>query len=176
MYCKVLSVKFLLHEAQFISFWTKLYLKLLYVVMFRYGYKDVRDCYEFETQLIEEVAEFLKQEAHSKEMAVRGQSPNFMFASVGNEVSIASSEQWRNEIKGGSVECQKVNELKEAREAGVAYMMGNTHVVASDLSPFLKKFAIDIVYGFLRRNCRRPAIALQIPHTSLIEVGMLYQV
>ncbi|XP_062012005.1 probable potassium transporter 13 [Rosa rugosa] len=149
---------------------------LIFRCIVRYGYKDVRDCYEFETQLIEEVAEFLKQEAHSKEMAVREKSPNCMFAAVGNEVSIASSEQLRNKIKGGSVECQEVNELKEAREAGVAYMMGNTHVVASDLSPFLKKFAIDIVYGFLRRNCRRPAIALQIPHTSLIEVGMLYQV
>lgn len=144
--------------------------------MFRYGYKDVRDCYEFETQLIEEVAEFMKQEAHSKNLAVREQSPNCMSAAAGNEVSIASSEQWRNHSKDGSAECQEVNKLKESREAGVAYMMGNTYVVASDVSPFLKKFAIDIVYGFLRRNCRRPAIALGIPHTSLIEVGMLYQV
>lgn len=146
--------------------------------MFRYGYKDVRDCYKFETQLIEEVAEFMKQEAHNKEMAVREreQSSNRMSAAARNEVSIASSEQWRNHTKGGGAECQEVNKLKEAREAGVAYMMGNTCVVASNVSPFLKKFAIDIVYGFLRRNCRRPAIALGIPHSSLIEVGILYQV
>ncbi|KAK9937497.1 hypothetical protein M0R45_014280 [Rubus argutus] len=149
---------------------------LIFRCIVRYGYKDVRDCYKFETELIEEVAEFMKQEAHSKEMAVRELSLNCMSAAAGNEVSMASSEKRRNHIKGGSAGCQEVSKLKEAREAGVAYMMGNTCVVASDVSPFLKKFAIDTVYGFLRRNCRRPAIALGIPHTSLIEVGILYQV
>ena len=176
MYCKVFFAKILLLETLSITLLVKLYLKFLICCPFRYGYKDVRDCYKFENQLIEAVAEFLKQEAHSKEMAVREQSPSHMSASVGDEVSIASSEQWRNEIKGGNVEYQEVNKLKESREAGVAYMMGNNYVVARPISPLLKKFSIDIVYGFLRRNCRRPAIALGVPHTSLIEVGMLYQV
>ncbi|XP_050369448.1 probable potassium transporter 13 [Argentina anserina] len=149
---------------------------LLFRCIVRYGYKDVRDCYKFETQLVEEVEQFLKQEAHSKEMAVREQPPNRLSSAVGDEVSIASPEQWRNKIKDGNVECQEVNTLKEAREAGVVYMIGNIYVMARPISPFLKKFAIDFVYGFLRRNCRRPAIALGIPHPSLIEVGMLYQV
>lgn len=151
-------------------------MKFLYFVTCRYGYKDARDCYKFEIQLIEEVAEFLKQEAHSKEMAVREPSPNHMFGALGDdEVSIASSEQWRNEIKVGSVDCQEVTKLKECREAGVAYMIGNNYIVARPISPFLKKFAIS-VYNFLRRNCRRPANALGIPHPTLVEVGMLYQV
>nr|QAU20963.1 K transporter protein [Fragaria vesca subsp. vesca] len=149
---------------------------LIFRCLVRYGYKDARDCYKFEIQLIEEVAEFLKQEAHSKEMAVREPSPNHMFGALGDdEVSIASSEQWRNEIKVGSVECQEVTKLKECREAGVAYMIGNNYIVARPISPFLKKFAIS-VYNFLRRNCRRPANALGIPHPTLLEVGMLYRV
>ncbi|CAN6684273.1 unnamed protein product [Malus baccata var. baccata] len=140
----------------------------------RYGYKDVRDFYNFETQLVEKVAEFLKQESNSDEMAVRGQSPNQTYEATRNEVCGGSNEQWRDEVGSGE---QWMKKLMEAREAGgVAYMMGNPYVVASEESPFLKKFAIDIVYGFLRRNCRRPAIALGIPHTSLIEVGMLYKV
>ncbi|CAL2253265.1 unnamed protein product [Prunus armeniaca] len=155
----------------------------------RYGYKEVRDCYNFETQLIEKVAEFLKQESTIEDMTVRGQSPNHISAAVGNEVCHDIAEQRRKEISGGSGEqwsntgfqslgsCQEMKKLMEAREAGgVAYMMGNPYIVASGVSPFLKKFAINIVYGFLRRNCRHPAIALGVPHTSLLEVGMLYQV
>ncbi|PQP97468.1 putative potassium transporter 13 [Prunus yedoensis var. nudiflora] len=155
----------------------------------RYGYKEVRDCYNFETQLIEKVAEFLKQESTIEDMTVRGQSPNHISAAVGNEVCHDIAEQRRKEVSGGSGEQwsntgfqslgshQEMKKLMEAREAGgVAYMMGNPYVVASGVSPFLKKFAINIVYGFLRRNCRRPAIALGVPHTSLLEVGMFYQV
>ncbi|XP_008346085.2 probable potassium transporter 13 isoform X1 [Malus sylvestris] len=152
----------------------------------RYGYKDVRDFYNFETQLVEKVAEFLKQESNSDEMAVRGQSPNQTYEATRNEVCGGSAVRWSDEVSGGSNEQwrdeigsgeQWMKKLMEAREAGgVAYMMGNPYVVASEVSPFLKKFAIDIVYGFLRRNCRRPAIALGIPHASLIEVGMLYKV
>ncbi|BFG28731.1 hypothetical protein CerSpe_150050 [Prunus speciosa] len=155
----------------------------------RYGYKEVRDCYNFETQLIEKVAEFLKQESTIEDMTVRGQSPNHISAAVGNEVCRDIAEQRRKEVSGGSGEQwsntgfqslgshQEMKKLMEARETGgVAYMMGNPYVVASGVSPFLKKFAINIVYGFLRRNCRRPAIALGVPHTSLLEVGMLYQV
>lgn len=149
----------------------------------------MRDCYNFETQLIEKVAEFLKQESTIEDMTVRGQSPNQISAAVGNEVCRDIAEQRRKEVSGGSGEqwsntgfhslgsCQEMKKLMEAREAGgVAYMMGNPYIVASGVSPFLKKFAINIVYGFLRRNCRRPAIALGVPHTSLLEVGMLYQV
>ncbi|RXH86594.1 hypothetical protein DVH24_021867 [Malus domestica] len=152
----------------------------------RYGYKDVKDCYNFETQLIEKVAEFLKQERNSEELAVRGQSPNQISAATRNEVYGGRAVHWSDDVSGGSSEQwrdgvgsakQWMKKLMEAREAGgVTYMMGNPYVEASEVSPFLKKFAIDIVYNFLRRNCRRPAVTLGIPHTSVIEVGMLYQV
>lgn len=67
-------------------------------------------------------------------------------------------------------------ELIEAKEAGVAYILGHSYVKAKKTSSFLKKFAIDVAYSFLRRNCRGPSIALSIPHISLIEVGMIYYV
>ncbi|KAK1283737.1 putative potassium transporter 13 [Acorus calamus] len=69
-----------------------------------------------------------------------------------------------------------VRELVEARESGVVYMIGHTCVVARRPSPLMKKVAIDFVYGFLRRNFRRPAVTLGIPHEALIEVGMVYHV
>ncbi|XP_057542032.1 potassium transporter 4-like isoform X1 [Amaranthus tricolor] len=67
-------------------------------------------------------------------------------------------------------------DLIEAKDAGVAYILGNSYVKARRSSSFLKKLAIDIGYSFLKKNCRGPSVALNIPHISLIEVGMIYYV
>ncbi|EPS57675.1 hypothetical protein M569_17142, partial [Genlisea aurea] len=71
---------------------------------------------------------------------------------------------------------EELMELVEAKEAGVAYVVGHSYVKARKSSSFLKKLVIDFGYSFLRKNCRGPAVALQIPHISLIEVGMIYHV
>ncbi|MCO5552631.1 hypothetical protein L7F22_006146 [Adiantum nelumboides] len=67
-------------------------------------------------------------------------------------------------------------ELIEAQEAGVAYMVGHSYVKAKRDSSLIKKFVINVVYNFLRNNCRGPTAALSIPHLSSIEVGMVYRV
>lgn len=66
--------------------------------------------------------------------------------------------------------------LVEAKHAGVAYVMGHSYIKARKTSSFLKKFVINVAYSFLRKNCRGPGVALNIPHISLIEVGMIYYV
>ncbi|XP_010551955.1 PREDICTED: potassium transporter 4 [Tarenaya hassleriana] len=71
---------------------------------------------------------------------------------------------------------EELTDLIRAKEAGVAYVMGHSYVKARKSSSFLKKLAVDIGYSFLRKNCRGPAVALNIPHISLIEVGMIYYV
>ncbi|XP_011024762.1 PREDICTED: potassium transporter 4 isoform X1 [Populus euphratica] len=71
---------------------------------------------------------------------------------------------------------EELMDLIQAKEAGAAYIMGHSYVKARRTSSFLKKLAIDIGYSFLRKNCRGPAVALNIPHISLIEVGMIYYV
>ncbi|KAG5573711.1 hypothetical protein H5410_063477 [Solanum commersonii] len=67
-------------------------------------------------------------------------------------------------------------DLVQAKEAGVAYIMGHSYVKARRSSSCWKKFVIDVGYSFLRKNCRASAVALNIPHISLIEVGMIYYV
>ncbi|CAI0414738.1 unnamed protein product [Linum tenue] len=69
---------------------------------------------------------------------------------------------------------EEVMRLMEAKKFGVAYVIGHSNSKAKWNSPFLKRFLINIVYSFLRKNCRAPSIALSIPQTSLIEVGMNY--
>ncbi|CAA7394174.1 unnamed protein product [Spirodela intermedia] len=118
-----------------------------------YGYKDSRsDSHAFEELLILKLAEFLRQEAAAA--ATTGGSA---------EKTVAAP-------------LAAVEELMEAKEAGVAYLMGHTRVYARRSSPLLKKLAIDVFYGFLRRNCRRPADELGISPSSLIEIGMVYYV
>jgi KUP system potassium uptake protein len=132
----------------------------------RYGYKDIRDSFEFETQLIEKITVFLKCELNCKEMLILEQSV------------LGAKAQRRKELRLQYLQeaSEDVNELMEAKEAGVTYMMGHTCVIAREASCILKKLVINYVYGFLRRNSRCPATSLGILHSALIEVGMVYRV
>lgn len=71
---------------------------------------------------------------------------------------------------------EELLDLIQAKEAGVAYIMGHSYIKARRSSSLLKKLVIDFGYSFLRKNCRGPSVALHIPHISLIEVGMIYHV
>ncbi|XP_011086542.1 potassium transporter 6 isoform X2 [Sesamum indicum] len=71
---------------------------------------------------------------------------------------------------------EELRELMEAREAGIAYILGHSHVRAKQGSSLIKKVVINLGYDFLRRNCRAPTYALSAPHASTLEVGMVYHV
>ncbi|KAL2924231.1 Potassium transporter 7 [Bienertia sinuspersici] len=69
---------------------------------------------------------------------------------------------------------EELIELLEAKEAGVAYVVGHSYIKARRNSSKLKRFMINYAYSFLRKNCRSSAVDLHIPHISLIEVGVVY--
>lgn len=71
---------------------------------------------------------------------------------------------------------EELQELVEAKHAGITYVIGHSYIKARRNSSFIKKFVIDVAYSFLRKNCRAAAVGLNIPHISLIEVGMSYYV
>nr|BAO45900.1 potassium transporter [Acacia mangium] len=71
---------------------------------------------------------------------------------------------------------EELQELMEAREAGMAFIMGHSYVRAKRGSSWIKKVVINYGYDFLRRNSRGPTYALSIPHASTLEVGMIYNV
>lgn len=70
----------------------------------------------------------------------------------------------------------ELQELMEAREAGMAFILGHSYVRAKRGSSLIKKVVINFGYDFLRRNFRGPSYALNIPHASTLEVGMVYLV
>lgn len=69
---------------------------------------------------------------------------------------------------------EELEDLLTAREAGTAFILGHSHVRAKPGSSIMKKLAIDFGYNFLKRNCRGPDVALRVPPSSLLEVGMVY--
>lgn len=71
---------------------------------------------------------------------------------------------------------EELQELMEAREAGIAYILGNTYMRAKKGSSITKRIAIDYGYEFLRRNSRTSTYGLSIPQASTLEVGMIYNV
>ncbi|KAF7123473.1 hypothetical protein RHSIM_Rhsim12G0121800 [Rhododendron simsii] len=71
---------------------------------------------------------------------------------------------------------EELQELMEARDAGVAYILGHSYVRAKQGSSLVKKLAINYGYDLLRRNSRAPTYALSVPHASTLEVGMAYQI
>lgn len=71
---------------------------------------------------------------------------------------------------------EELHELMEAREAGMAFILGHSYVRAKRGSSFMKRIVINFGYDFLRRNSRGPNYALSLPHASTLEVGMVYHV
>ncbi|GFZ06665.1 potassium transporter family protein [Actinidia rufa] len=68
---------------------------------------------------------------------------------------------------------EELYERLEAKRAGVAYIIGHSHIKARRNSSFLKKFVINMGYSFLRKNCRSPAVTLTMPRINLIGVACL---
>ncbi|KAM0847143.1 hypothetical protein ACQ4PT_055195 [Festuca glaucescens] len=71
---------------------------------------------------------------------------------------------------------EELRELTDAREAGMAFILGHCYVKAKSGSSFFRRFVINFGYDFLRRNSRGPSYAVTVPHASTLEVGMIYYV
>ena len=113
----------------------------------RYGYRDVpREVYDFESRLVSAIVEFVETEPGGGE---------------GSELRRRKEE---------------ILEIMEAKEAGVAYILGHSYAKAKQSSSVLKKLAVNVVFAFMSTNCRGTDVVLNVPHTPLLEVGMVYYV
>ncbi|KAJ0675141.1 putative potassium transporter [Helianthus annuus] len=169
----------------------------VYRCIVRYGYRDVhKDDVEFEKDLVCSIAEFIKKEKDSCIPDGDGKPGNDeeVMRVVGTHVEIRTecedgpeveeikpvrkrvrfvvpeSPEMDNDSRG------ELRDLMEAREAGVAYILGHSYVKAKQGSSFVKKIVINLGYEFLRRNSRSSTDALTVPHASTLEVGMVYHV
>ncbi|XP_077237777.1 potassium transporter 6-like [Tasmannia lanceolata] len=176
----------------------------IYRCIVRYGYHDIhKDDLEFEKDLVCSLAEFIRsgrpeprKSNDDENMTVVGTSMHtdgVQLCEDEDPSGIPSTSELR-EIQSPVVARKRVRfvlpespqmdvgvreeleELMEAREAGMAFILGHSHVRAKRGSSLIKRLVINVGYDFLRRNCRAPVYALSIPHASTLEVGMIYHV
>lgn len=81
-----------------------------------------------------------------------------------------------NSVILDDIAVMELSYLRDAKEAGVVYLLGHEDVRAKKQSWFLRKLVINYFYAFLTRNCRATTEMLSVPHTHLMQVGMTYMV
>lgn len=173
----------------------------VYRCIARYGYHDiVSDDVVFEEDLVSSIAEFIRTDRTKHEdslesvgnvekMAVIGASPRAKGIMFWDDGDLSPTEDGSPEVARKTVsffvsespEIKKrveaeMNELMEAREVGMAFILGHCYVKAKMGSNLIKKIAIDVGYDLLRRNSRTPTCASSFPRASTLEVGMIYHV
>ena len=162
----------------------------------RYGYKDMQqENYNFENRLVSAIIQFVEREEESNteptyELSTNDGNSNVEDLDVShNTLNMSYCEE--NMFPSSCVLQVTENgdhhpeesllkdeslQILNAKESGVTYMLGHSYAKAKKSSSILKKFAIDIVFAFLSKNCREPDVVLNIAHSSLLEVGMVYHV
>ncbi|KAL5710118.1 3-ketoacyl-CoA thiolase with broad chain length specificity [Ranunculus cassubicifolius] len=153
----------------------------------RYGYKDLQqENYNFESKLVEMIVKFVDMEGEeplNKECDEEIDTfdvprpmftyPNHGLSIVHNFSSDVNSDEDNVE---NALQRGESSQVMKAKETGVAYILGHSYAKAKKSSSFFRKFTINCVYSFLCNNCRGPDVVLNVPHTSLLEVGMVYYV
>ncbi|KAL3518043.1 hypothetical protein ACH5RR_020632 [Cinchona calisaya] len=165
----------------------------MYRCIVRYGYKDLQqENYDFENRMVSEIINFIQMEPMPR------MQPCKCLANSGNKALDVSEQKFSYPNNHGETMLQPVDNIQvmmsvdgyckstclkdeslhilRAREAGMAYILGHSYARAKKCSSIFKKFAIDFIYAFLSRNARGPDVVLNVPHTSLLEVGMVYYV
>ncbi|KAL5580699.1 hypothetical protein UlMin_013141 [Ulmus minor] len=162
----------------------------------RYGYKDLQqENYDFENRLVSGIVQFvetgeefvlkhpLEWSREFKNSAAEAfYAPERTLLNFNKNKNTEQSSCDFQEMKpdAGHLETSLCKDetlhILNAKESGVAYILGHSYAKSKKSSSIFKKFAIDIVYAFLSKNCRGPDVVLNVPHTSLLEVGMVYYV
>ncbi|KAK3010182.1 LOW QUALITY PROTEIN: hypothetical protein RJ639_010767, partial [Escallonia herrerae] len=161
----------------------------------RYGYKDLQqEDYNFENILVSAVLMFVETVGKTELKPLAGSSREsgnldaetldasepFPYPAHEDKVvqsinDIHDMLSGTGHLEGSHLKDESLQILK-ARESGIAYILGHSYAKAKKSSSIFKVFAIDVVYAFLSRNCRGPDVVLNVPHTSSLEVGMIYYV
>ncbi|KAL5981945.1 hypothetical protein ACLOJK_016012 [Asimina triloba] len=126
----------------------------MYRCVVRYGYRDRRvGNEEFENLLMEHLKTFIRMEKWE-----------------------GTDESGMNDTGMDDEAEEEIQFLESSRSAGVVYLLGHSEVRASRDSCIIKRWVVDYVYDFLRRNFRQGFVDLQIPNKSLLQVGMNYYI
>ncbi|XP_021279467.1 potassium transporter 1 isoform X1 [Herrania umbratica] len=164
----------------------------------RYGYKDLQqENYDFENRLVSGIVQFVEAEEDSTLKPTStpcGELRNLDIKTFEAQDHTLTDSKFKDsnimeqsccdiletktgmEHSGSSPLKEESLQILRAKESGVTFILGHSYAKAKKSSSILKKFAINVIYSFLSKNCREPDVVLNVPHTSLLEVGMVYYV
>ncbi|KAK9039545.1 hypothetical protein V6N11_014743 [Hibiscus sabdariffa] len=162
-----------------------------------------KDDIEFEKDLVCSIAEFIRSEQPEHVLGTNNMENDEKMTVIGTSSSniqgVAMCEDSDDHEDSSEIVCSKspekprrrvrfvvpespridteareeLRELMDARESGMAFILGHSYVRAKKGSNLMKRIVINYGYDFLRRNSREPTYALSIPHASTLEVGMV---
>ncbi|KAI3932234.1 hypothetical protein MKW98_024954 [Papaver atlanticum] len=163
----------------------------------RYGYKDLQqENYDFENRLVSVIIQFVEMEDEQCTPAPIGKSyinnaisnidscdvSKLMLSHQNREENLVQSlsdiqvVRPEDDLSENRFFKEESLQIMRAKESGVAYILGHSYAKAKKSSSFFKRFSINFVFAFLSKNCRGPDVVLNVPYTSLLEVGMIYYV
>ena len=163
----------------------------MYKCAVRYGYKDPQDGAVFEELLMAAIIEFIRAEALGNLHANNNTNNNNATSGLRVDDTVPLSGEIDHNpsfVTGGAALDRvatkmvddsvhdAVNHLNSSRRNGIVYILGHTELRASPDSNFFRKFLINVFYNFLRRNFRSSLHTLNIPHTRLLQVGMVHYI
>ncbi|PPS02352.1 hypothetical protein GOBAR_AA18298 [Gossypium barbadense] len=102
----------------------------------------------------------------------RGSSNSISEASISEEVNPSSPASPSISDAEHSLE-RELSFIRQAKESGVVYLLGHGDIRARKDSWFIKKLVINYFYASLRKNCRRGIANLSVPHSHLIQGGVV---
>lgn len=154
----------------------------MYRCAVRYGYKDKnKGDRDLEELLIGSLEEFIRAEAAGAlHLELASNPANDTNKALGKEGgSLVTGHRRSGGIIDSEVNARvrsEIQHLHQAKQNGVVYILGETKLRCRRDSNFFRKFIIDDFYGVLRRNSRSTSDAFDIPHTSLLQVGVLHYI
>lgn len=153
----------------------------------RHGYRDVLgDVVEFESQLVQQLKEFIRHESlllEVEETTTAEQVPTPTSESEIEEITdqgaLARSPSFSDCIQSlgmtKGVE-KEIHFIEEAMEKGVVHLLGEAEVVADPKSSIFNKIVVNYAYNFLRKNFRQKDLLVAIHGKRLLKVGMTYEI
>ncbi|KZV45666.1 potassium transporter 8-like [Dorcoceras hygrometricum] len=169
----------------------------VYRCIARYGYRDVlMEDVEFENDLVCSIAEFIRSHSGdcSKSSDENLENEENMSVIGTSSADARGIEIWQDEEKSSEIDSItdarevwtkrvgftipesdtssriELEELVEAREAGMTFILGHSFVKAKQGSSLIKRMVIDMGYDFLRRNSTSATYALNLPRASTLEL------
>jgi KUP system potassium uptake protein len=144
----------------------------------RYGYTDVRNEQEpFEKILMERLKEYINDEFWLTQRLLDNGDENDGKIEDENENENDQNviKEVEDEVKGEEEVDKAIEVVDKACKAGVVHLIGETEVVAGSSASIGKRIVINYAFNFLKRNLRQTTNVFDIPHKSMLKVGMIYE-